>query len=497
MENLMLCLCLPLMAFISALIFLLRPSTKLPPSPPFSLPIIGHLYLLKRPVHQTLQKLSNKYGHVFTLRLGSQLVVVVSSPSVVKECFTMNDIILANRPSSNIIKHLTYNNTIFSASPYGDHWRELRRISTIEIFSATRLNMFLETRKDEIKHLLGKLCCISSDSFVRVEMSSMISELSSNIVMRMVMGKRFYGEGVSDLEQARKFRDIVKQVMQKCGSFDSRSFIPLLNWIDITHYEKRIIKLGQRNDEFLQGLIDEHRNQKEEGRNTMIDHLLSLQQSQLDFMSDQVIKGLITVILLAGTDTIAVTIEWALSHLLNNPNVLKKARIELDSIIGQERLVEESDMSKLSYLQGVISETLRLNPAAPLLVPHYASENCSIAGYEIPRDTIILINAWAIHRDPNIWEDANTFNPERYKITMVDDLYKLIPFGLGRRACPGVGMAHRVVGLSLASLIQCFEWKRVSSELVDMTEGVGLTIPRAQPLEAMCKSRPIVERVLM
>lgn len=291
----MLCLCLPLMAFISALIFLLRPSTKLPPSPPFSLPIIGHLYLLKRPVHQTLQKLSNKYGHVFTLRLGSQLVVVVSSPSVVKECFTMNDIILANRPSSNIIKHLTYNNTIFSASPYGDHWRELRRISTIEIFSATRLNMFLETRKDEIKHLLGKLCCISSDSFVRVEMSSMISELSSNIVMRMVMGKRFYGEGVSDLEQARKFRDIVKQVMQKCGSFDSRSFIPLLNWIDITHYEKRIIKLGQRNDEFLQGLIDEHRNQKEEGRNTMIDHLLSLQQSQLDFMSDQVIKGLITV----------------------------------------------------------------------------------------------------------------------------------------------------------------------------------------------------------
>ena len=207
----------------------------------------------------------------------------------------MNDIILANRPSSNIIKHLTYNNTIFSASPYGDHWRELRRISTIEIFSATRLNMFLETRKDEIKHLLGKLCCISSDSFVRVEMSSMISELSSNIVMRMVMGKRFYGEGVSDLEQARKFRDIVKQVMQKCGSFDSRSFIPLLNWIDITHYEKKIIKLGQRNDEFLQGLIDEHRNQKEEGRNTMIDHLLSLQQSQLDFMSDQVIKGLITV----------------------------------------------------------------------------------------------------------------------------------------------------------------------------------------------------------
>lgn len=358
--------------------------------------------------------------------------------------------------------------------------------------------MFLEIRKDEIKRLLGKLCGISSDGFARVEMGSIFSELSSNIVMRMVMGKRFYGEDVMDVEQAREFRDIVKQVMENCGTYNSRSFIPLLNWIDITRYEKRVIKLGQRNDQFLQGLIDEHRNQKEEGRNTMIDHLLSLQESQLDFMSDQVIKGLITVILLAGTDTIAVTMEWALSHLLNNPDVLNNARIELDSIIGQERLVDESDLSKLSYLEGVIYETLRLNPAAPLLVPHYASKNCSIAGYEIPRDTIVLINAWAIHRDPNIWEDATTFNPERHKNPKVDELlYKLIPFGVGRRACPGVGMAHRVVGLALTSLIQCFEWKRVNSELVDMAEGVGLTMPRAQPLQAMCKSRPIMNRVLI
>ncbi|CAK9315610.1 unnamed protein product [Citrullus colocynthis] len=227
MENLMLYLCLSLITFISVSTFLGRPSINLPPSPPFSLPIIGHLYLLKRPIHQTLQKLSKKYGHVFSLRLGSQLVVVVSSPSAVKECFTVNDVILANRPLSNITKHLTYNNTIFSASPYGDYWRDLRRISIIEIFSATRLNMFLEIRKDEIKHLLGKLCGISSDGFARVEMGSLFSELSSNIVMRMVMGKRFYGEDVMDVEQAREFRDIVKQVMENCGTYNSRSFIPL------------------------------------------------------------------------------------------------------------------------------------------------------------------------------------------------------------------------------------------------------------------------------
>lgn len=295
MENLLLYLCVSLTTFILALIFLLRSPKNLPPSPPFSLPLIGHLYLIKRPVHRTLQSLSEKYGPVFSLRLGSHLVVVISSPSIVKECFTVNDIVLANRPLSNITKHLTYNNTIFSASPYGEHWRELRRISILEIFSATRLNVFLETRKDEIKRLLCKLRSGSNNKFVRVEMESMFMELTSNIVMRMVAGKRFYGEDVSDAEQAREFRGIVKQVMANCGNYNSRNFVPLLNWFDITHYEKRIVRLGQQADEFLQGLIDERRNQKEEGENNMIDHLLSLQESQLNYLSDQVIKGLIMV----------------------------------------------------------------------------------------------------------------------------------------------------------------------------------------------------------
>lgn len=203
------------------------------------------------------------------------------------------------------------------------------------------------------------------------------------------------------------------------------------------------------------------------------------------------------ILLLAGIDTAAVTLEWALSQLLNNPEVLKKARAEIDHFIGEDRLVSEGDLSSLSYLQGVITETLRLNPAAPLLVPHCASEDCKIEDYDIPRDTIILINAWAIHRDPNLWEDATSFKPERHANTMGGvDSYKLLPFGLGRRACPGMGMAQRVVGLTLASLIQCFEWERVSSSLVNMTEGEGLTMPKAQPLVAKCKPRPILKAIL-
>ena len=197
----------------------------------------------------------------------------------------------------------------------------------------------------------------------------------------------------------------------------------------------------------------------------------------------------------AGTDTSAVTLEWAMSNLLNHSQVLKKVRAELDNQIGQEKLINELDVSKLHYLQNIISETLRLYPAAPLLLPHMSSEDCTIGGHDIPRETMLLVNAWAIHRDPNIWDDATSFKPERFE-SGESNVNKLMPFGLGRRACPGAGLAQRTVGLTLWSLIQCFEWERISKEEVDMVEGNGLTMPKAVALEAMCRARPIIAKVL-
>ncbi|XP_028769495.1 cytochrome P450 81E8-like [Neltuma alba] len=193
----------------------------------------------------------------------------------------------------------------------------------------------------------------------------------------------------------------------------------------------------------------------------------------------------------AGTDGAAVTLEWAMSSLLNNPHVLEKAKKEIDTHIGQERLIDEPDISKLPYLQNIVSETLRLHPAAPLLVPHEASNDCTIAGYNVPRGTIVLINAWGNHRDPHLWSDPTSFKPERFE--KEGEVNKLIPFGLGRRACPGASLAQRTIGMTLGMLIQCFEWKRVSEEEIDMTEGAGATMPKIIPLEAMCRARhPII-----
>lgn len=199
-------------------------------------------------------------------------------------------------------------------------------------------------------------------------------------------------------------------------------------------------------------------------------------------------------ILSAATETSSVTIEWAMSNLLNNPEALNKTRNELDTQIGEERFLEEDDISNLPYLQNVISETLRLYPAAPLLAPHLSSETCSLGGYQIPADTILMVNAWAVQRDPKVWDDSTKFKPERFETEGpgLNNAYKYLPFGLGRRACPGMGMANRVVGLTLGSLIQGFEWKRVGDKEIDMTEGQGISMPKVQPLEALCKPRPII-----
>jgi isoflavone 2'-hydroxylase len=222
-------------------------------------------------------------------------VVIVSSPSAVEECFTKNDIVLANRPPSLMAKIVGYNQTTVVASPYRDHWRNLRRISALEIFSTTRLNMFLCIRRDEIKHLLRKMGRNSCQDFAKVELKSMFSGLTFNIIMRMVAGKRYYGYGedVKDEEEARQFREIMRETFANAGASNPQEFVPILRWFDHGGLEKRLMGLAKRTDAFLQGLIDEKKC-KEDG-NTMIHHLLSLQKSQPDYYTDEIIKGLILV----------------------------------------------------------------------------------------------------------------------------------------------------------------------------------------------------------
>ncbi|XP_022774127.1 cytochrome P450 81D1-like [Durio zibethinus] len=194
-------------------------------------------------------------------------------------------------------------------------------------------------------------------------------------------------------------------------------------------------------------------------------------------------------------NAIQIKMELAMSNFLNHL-VLKKVRAELDAFLGYKQLLDETDLPKLQYQQNTIVENLRLYPTTPVITPHMSSDCCTVGGYSIPPKTILLVNAWAIHRDNKLWDDPTCFNPERFDTAEVN-AYKLLPFGLGRRAFPGMGLANRIIGLTLGSLIQCFEWERINEKPINMVEGTGgLAMPQNEPLEALCKVRSVMDNIV-
>ncbi|RID77217.1 hypothetical protein BRARA_A00145 [Brassica rapa] len=484
---------LPLALFLLAYKFIFTSKTQrfnLPPSPPYSLPILGHHHLLKPPVHRLFQRLSKTHGPIFSLRFGSRRTVVISSSSLATECFTgQNDVLLSNRPCFLTAKYVAYNYTTVGTSPYGDHWRNLRRICSLEILSSNRLTNFLHIRKDEIRRMLTRLSREVANK--EIELEPLLSDLTFNNIVRMVTGKRYYGDEVHNEEEANLFKKLVADVNDCSGARHPGDYLPFLK-IFGGSFEKKVKAVGEAMDDILQRLLDECRRDKD--GNTMVNHLLTLQQQEPEYYTDVTIKGLMLGMMIAGTDTSAVTLEWAMACLLNHPESMEKAKQEIHEKIGQDRLIDEPDLANLPYLQNIVSETFRLYPAAPLLVPRSPMEDIKVGGYDVPRGTMVMVNAWAIHRDPSLWSEPEKFKPERFN-SGGEDVHKLMPFGNGRRSCPGAGLGQRIVTLALGSLIQCFDWEKVNGEKIDMTETPGMAMRKKEPLRALCRSRPIMNKL--
>ncbi|KAK9165857.1 hypothetical protein Scep_001048 [Stephania cephalantha] len=495
---------------------------NLPPSPP-SLPILGHLHLTKKPLHRTLHTISNKYGPVVLLHFGSLPVLLVSSPSAIEECFIKNDIIFAQRPQILAGSLFSYDFTTLGWAPYGQHWRDLRRIMGARVFSPTSLEMSSAVRFEEIMNLVGGLfgrCSSSSSSSssssdvgkVKVDMKSLFFRMTFDVVMRIVVGKRCFGD---DEGENKRMMEFVRETLAPAMPMTLGDFLPLLRWFRVVKEEREMVHVQKKRDEFLQSIVDEYKSlwrrttsdtdsSSESREKTLMDYLLSLQEEEPQQYTDQIVKGLVLMMFTAGTDTTAVTMEWAMSLLLDHPEALYKARNEIDAHLtsthdksnGHHRLLQESDLANLPYLHNIIQETLRLHPAAPLLVPHSSSQDCTVGGYHVPRGTVLLANAWAVHRDPQHWVDPTEFRPERFDDDHASDVKCLIPFGMGRRKCPGVGLAMREMALCLGILIQCFEWEKVGDDPLDMSEGGGLTVTKNKALEATCWPRQTMLDVL-
>ncbi|XP_066323363.1 cytochrome P450 81Q32-like [Miscanthus floridulus] len=482
-----------------------KDSQHLPPSPP-AIPFLGHLHLVKSPFHAALTRIAARHGPVFSMRMGSRRAVVVSSPECAKECFTEHDVNFANRPMFPSMRLVSFDGALLSVSSYGPYWRNLRRVATVQLLSAHRVACMTPVIAAEVRAMVRRMdhaAAAAPGGAARIQLKRRLFELSLSVLMETIaQTKTSRTEANADTDmspEAHEFKQIIDELVPYLGMANRWDYLPVLRWFDVFGVRNKILDGVSRRDAFLRRLIDGERRRlddcNESEIKSMIAVLLAMQKSEPEVYTDTVIIALCANLFGAGTETTSTTTEWAMSLLLNHPEALKKAQVEIDAAVGTSCLVTADDVSHLAYLQCIINETLRLHPAAPLLLPHQSSVDCKVGGYDVPRGTMLLVNVHAVHRDPAVWEDPSRFMPERFEDGKAEGRL-LMPFGMGRRKCPGEALALRTIGLVLGTLIQCFDWDRVDGVEVDMAESGGLTISRAVPLEAMCKPRAAMRDVL-
>ncbi|XAR67964.1 Psoralen synthase [Bertholletia excelsa] len=309
---------------------------------------------------------------------------------------------------------------------------------------------------------------------------------------RCALGKKYDG-----LEESKKkFGESSKRAFELFGEFCISDFFPCLGWMDVmTGLVKRLRETAEGLDAFLDQVIEEYRNMQASEdqlkRKCFVAAVLQHEKegSLETHLTQDNLKAVILDMFLGGTDTISTTLEWAMMRLMQNPTKMSKAQEEVRRVTGKKPKVEEEDILQLNYLKCIIKETLRLHAPAPLLAPRELTQSTKLQGYDIPSKTRVFINVFAIHRDPNLWDSPEEFIPERFLNNQVDfkgQDFQFIPFGAGRRGCPGIAFGVVEAEYLLANLLYWFDWKLPSGtcmEDLDMTENSGLVLHKKVPLQ--------------
>ncbi|KAE8708068.1 Licodione synthase [Hibiscus syriacus] len=479
----------------------IKKRSRLPPGP-MALPVVGHLHLLSPSIHQSFHKLASIYGPLMYLRIGSNECIVASTPEVAKELLKTHELSFSARPLTAAIEHVTYNSS-FSFSPMGPYWKFIKKLSSFELLGSRNLNQFLPVRTKELHHFINFLL-EKSKTGETVNVTEELLKLTNNVISQMMLGIRCSGTG----DEADGVRNLARDVTKIFGEFNVSDVIWFCKHLDLQGFRKRFEDIRRRFDALLEKIISdrEHarKNKKrdDDGVKDFLDLLLdALEDAHAEVqITRNHIKALLLDFLTAGTDTTASAIDWAFAELINNPEVLRKAQKEMDEVVGKSRLVQESDTPRLPYLQAVIKETFRLHPPVPM-VNRKAIKEFNINGYTIPAESLLFVNVWSISRDPKVWEDPLKFQPERFLKSNDIDVkglhFQLLPFGTGRRGCPGSSLAREELSVTLAAMIQCFDWRMAEETpnagggggCVDMTERPGLAVPRAKSLRCVPVAR--------
>nr|QWK52442.1 cytochrome P450 76C9 [Isatis tinctoria] len=463
-------------------------AATLPPGPP-RLPIIGNIHQIGKHPHRSFAELSRTYGPIMSLKFGRLNTVVITSPEAAKEVLRTYDQTLYGRSSPNSIRSINHHEfSVAWTHPSSARWRLLRKLSVTHLFSPQRIEATKALRMKKVQELVSFMDESSErEEAVDISRASFITTLNiiSNTLFSVDLGS--YGS-----EKANGFHDSVIGAMEAAGCPDLANFFPFLGFLDLQGNSKKIKLCTERLFEVFRGFIDNKTAEKslrnipkDTSNSDVLDALLDLTQGDEAELDNNDIERLLLDMFIAGTDTMSTTLEWAMAELLTNPKTMAKAQAEIKHVIGPNGFVQEP-ITELPYLQAVVKETLRLHPALPLLLPREAETDVEILGYLVPKDAQVLVNVWAIGRDPKVWENPNLFEPERFlgeEIDVKGRDYKLTPFGAGRRICPGLPLALKTVSLMLVSLLYSFDWKLPNA--VDMDETFGVTLRKTNPLHAI------------
>ncbi|KAL2337548.1 hypothetical protein Fmac_011994 [Flemingia macrophylla] len=380
-----------------------------------------------------------------------------------------------------------------SFSPYGNYWREIRKLCVVHVLSSRRVSSFYSIRLSEVKQMIRKISSHASSSKV-TNLNEVLISLTSAIICRTAFGRRYKDEGT----EMSRFHGLLSECEAMLGVLFVSDCIPFLGWIDkLMGMHARLEKSFKELDQFSQAVVDEHMdpNRKTSQEEDIIDVLLQLKKQRsfsIDLTNDN-IKAVFVDLLIAATDTTAATAVWVMTELVKHPRVMKKVQEEIRNWGGKKDFLDEDDTQNFPYFKAVIKETLRLHPPLPLLVPRETNSKCIIEGYEIAAKTLVYVNAWAIHRDPGTWKDPEEFLPERFIDSDIDfrgQDFGLIPFGAGLRSCPGILMAIASLDLILANLLYLFDWELppgITKEDIDTEASPGLVQYKKNPLCALAK----------
>ncbi|XP_072989742.1 indole-2-monooxygenase-like [Typha latifolia] len=434
-----------------------------PPSPP-KLPLIGNLHQVGALPHRSLYALSKKHGPLMLLHLGKAPTLVISSPEMAQVVMRTHDHVFASRQSSTAVDILFNGAKDIAFAPYGEHWRQMRKLCAMHLLSTKKVQSFRHDREEEVSFVIEKIHR-AQESSKPINMSELLNSYANDIISRVVSGKSFREGGRNDL-----FRELIEKSSALLSGFHFEDYFPVLHWLDfiISGFESKAKKIAKGWDDVLEEVIKEHctinRAKDSTQERDFVDVMLSLQDDlRLEFgLTKEHIKAILVDMFGGGTDTSYITLEWAMTELARDKKAMKKLQEEVRGIANGKDMVKEDDLSEMSYLRNVVKEVLRLHPAIPLLIPRESMEDCQIEGYQIPKRTRVIINAWAINRDPKYWEAAEEFHPERFKGSSVEykgHNFQFIPFGAGRRICPGMSFAISTVELMLANLVYHFDWE--------------------------------------